>query len=406
MNQRATMSRRIRASVVTGSVVALVTFVAVVLIYFAALAALNEADFVNIAPYFVGPGVILVILLSAVAYIDGLSKLPRLLVFSLIAGVFSAYIGSLIQGLIVGNTFATASTNATGSLLESNLIFIVITVIASFALSRRIYAANLTKAALDSTDEVHGVALVRAPAKTLNKGQVTHVKRRVVRVAKAEAQWAAYLTTLESEGFRTLEVESADAHPDSVFIEDTVVMLGQTAVLTSPGAESRRGETNAVAAVVAELGLTAQPIRLPGTLDGGDVLTVGKTVYVGRSGRTNAEGVRQFRAIASELGYTVVAVPVTKALHLKSSVTALPDGTIIGHPTLVDHPELFDRYLEVPEASGVAVVALGQSSVLISASAPATAALITDLGYRVVTVDISEFEKLEGSVTCLSVRIH
>jgi dimethylargininase len=98
-------------------------------------------------------------------------------------------------------------------------------------------------------------------------------------------------------------------------------------------------------------------------------------------------------------------VPVTKALHLKSSVTALPDGTIIGHPTLVDHPELFDRYLEVPEASGVAVVALSQSSVMIAASAPKTAALITDLGYRVVTVDISEFEKLEGSVTCLSVRI-
>jgi dimethylargininase len=405
MNPRATMSRRIRASVVTGSVVALVTFVAVVLIYFAALAAVGEADLVNIAPYFVGPGVILVVLLSAVAYIDGLSKLPRLLIFSLIAGVFSAYIGSLIQGLVLGQSYPTAASNATGSLLASNLIFIVIAVIASFALSRRIYAASLTQAALDSTDEVHGVALVRAPVKTLNKGLVTHVKRRAVRVVKAEAQWAAYLTTLEEEGFRTREVESADAHPDSVFIEDTVVMLGQTAIMASSGAESRRGETAGVAAVVADLGFMAHPIRLPGTLDGGDVLTVGRTAYVGRSGRTNAEGIRQFRAIASELGYTVVAVPVSKALHLKSSVTALPDGTIIGHPTLVDHPEMFDRYLEVPEPSGVAVVVLSQSAVLIAASAPKTAALITDLGYRVVTVDISEFEKLEGSVTCLSVRI-
>jgi dimethylargininase len=128
-------------------------------------------------------------------------------------------------------------------------------------------------------------------------------------------------------------------------------------------------------------------------------------VYVGRGGRTNAEGIRQLRAIAGELGYTVVAVPVTKALHLKSSVTALPDGTIIGHPDLVDHPEIFPQYLEVPEVEGVAVVVLSASAVLMSSSAPKTSKLIEDLGYRVVTVPIGEFEKLEGCVTCLSVRI-
>ena len=98
-------------------------------------------------------------------------------------------------------------------------------------------------------------------------------------------------------------------------------------------------------------------------------------------------------------------MPVTKALHLKSTVTALPDGTVIGHPSLVDNPSLFDRYLEVPEVEGVAVVVVTNNSVLISASAPKTAALIGDLGYRVTTVDIGEFEKLEGCVTCLSVRI-
>ncbi len=243
------------------------------------------------------------------------------------------------------------------------------------------------------------------PAATLAKGQVTHVKRRVVKVDAAERQWDAYVAALEAEGFTTLQLDAADEFPDSVFIEDMLVMLGRVALITSPGAPSRRGEQDAVAAAVADLGLATRHIRLPGTLDGGDVLKVGETIYVGRSGRTNAEGIRQFREIAREVGYTVVAVPVTKALHLKSTVTALPDGTVIGHPSLVDNPSLFARYLEVPEAAGVAVVVLSDNAVLISASAPKTAALIADLGYRVVTVDISEFEKLEGCVTCLSVRI-
>jgi dimethylargininase len=190
-----------------------------------------------------------------------------------------------------------------------------------------------------------------------------------------------------------------------VFVEDTVVIFGDTAVITSPGAETRRSETAGVEDTVRELGLRVTRIELPGTLDGGDVLKVGKTVYVGRGGRTNAEGIRQLRAIVTHLGYTVVAVPVTKVLHLKSGVTALPDGTILGYPPLVDNPDMFDRFLAVPEETGVAVVVLNDDTVLMAESAPKSAALVADLGYRVVTVDISEFEKLEGCVTCLSVRI-
>jgi dimethylargininase len=126
---------------------------------------------------------------------------------------------------------------------------------------------------------------------------------------------------------------------------------------------------------------------------------------VGRGGRTNAEGIRQFRVIANAAGFTVVTVPVSRVLHLKSAVTALPDGTVIGYGPLVEHPELFDRFLAVPEETGAAVVVLSNDSVLMAASAPKSVALVEDLGYRVVTVDISEFEKLEGCVTCLSVRI-
>ncbi len=145
-------------------------------------------------------------------------------------------------------------------------------------------------------------------------------------------------------------------------------------------------------------------IELPGTLDGGDVLKIDRTVYVGQGGRTNGDGIRQLRALLTPRGYAVVGVPVTKVLHLKSAVTALPDGTVVGHPDAVDHPEVFPRFLPMPE-HGAAVVVLDAATVLMAASVPASAALIESLGYRVITVDISEFEKLEGCVTCLSVRL-
>ncbi|NEM92233.1 dimethylargininase [Galbitalea soli] len=259
--------------------------------------------------------------------------------------------------------------------------------------------------AAPSRSGVHRVALVRPPVARLAEGELTHLERVPVDVDLALTQWRGYVAALGREGFTTIEVQRADDHPDSVFIEDTVVVLGQTAVVASPGAESRRGEPLEVESVLTQLGLDIRPIELPGTLDGGDVLKIGTTVYIGRGGRTNAEGIRQFRVIASGLGYSVVTVPISKVLHLKSAVTALPDGTVIGFDGTVEHRELFPRYLPVPEEKGVAVVVLAPDAVLMSSDAPQTAALIEDLGYRVVTVDISEFEKLEGCVTCLSVRI-
>ena len=190
---------------------------------------------------------------------------------------------------------------------------------------------------------------MRAPAQNLAEGQVTHIERAPIDTDLAEDQWDGYLQALIDNGWEPVEVTAAPAMPDSVFIEDAVVMFDDTAVITSPGAESRRGETAAVEDTVRELGLTIRRIELPGTLDGGDVLKVGRTVYVGRGGRTNAEGIRQLRTIVTPLGFSVVAVPTTKVLHLKSAVTALPDGTVIGYPPLVDDAAIFDRFLAVPE---------------------------------------------------------
>jgi dimethylargininase len=248
-------------------------------------------------------------------------------------------------------------------------------------------------------------ALVRRPSPRLAEGIVTHVERKPVDVATAKAQWRAYVAALESCGWQPIEIPPADDCPDSVFVEDTMVVFGDLAVMASPAAESRRGELPAAAAAVERQGYRLAHVEPPGTLDGGDVLKVGDTVYVGRSGRTNETGVAQLGALLAPLGATVVAVPLTQALHLKSAVTALPDGTIIGYPELVDDPAPFPRFLAVPEPSGAHVVLLGEDRLLMAASAPTTASIFAGMGYRPVVVDISEFEKLEGCVTCLSVRL-
>lgn len=403
MTSRASFSRRLFASLVAGIGTGLISFALVLSIYSIVLS--ETFTLAGVAEAFAPSALFALLIVAGAALLGGLATFVRSLLVALATVVLAPYLGVVVYELLQHANFGQASGTAVGSYANFALVFVAISVIVVLTLARPLYTWAFGLKVVITTPEVHRTAFVRRPAQTLAKGKVTFVKRKVVKVDRALEQWEHYVSTLEDEGFQIVEIDQIDEFPDSVFIEDTVVMLGQVAVVTSPGAESRRGEQDAVAEAVTDLGLETRRIRLPGTLEGGDVLKVGKTIYVGRGGRTNAEGIRQFRTIAGELGYTVVAVPVSKALHLKSSVTALPDGTVIGHPSLVDNPTVFDRYLEVPEATGVAVVVLSNSTVLVAASAPKTAALIADLGYRVVTVDIAEFEKLEGCVTCLSVRV-
>ncbi|MGW2856380.1 dimethylargininase, partial [Streptomyces sp. NPDC001215] len=223
-------------------------------------------------------------------------------------------------------------------------------------------------------------ALVRRPSPRLAEGLVTHIRREKVDVDRALEQWEAYTKALRTHGWETVEVEPADDCPDSVFVEDAVVMYKNVALIARPGAGSRRGETAGVEEAVAQLGCSVNWIWEPGTLDGGDILKVDDTIYVGRSGRTNSAAIQQVRAVFEPLGARVVAVPVTRVLHLKSAVTALPDGTVIGHVPHVDKPALFPRFLPVPEESGAHVVLLGGHKLLMADSAPRTAELLADLG--------------------------
>lgn len=248
-------------------------------------------------------------------------------------------------------------------------------------------------------------ALIRQPSLRLAEGIVTTIERQPVDVELATKQWASYVEALQAAGWETILVPPVADCPDSVFVEDTMVVYQSVAVIAHPGALSRRPETAAAEAVIGGLGYSINHIREPGTLDGGDVLKIGDTIYVGRGGRTNPAGAAQLRAILQPLGATVVAVPVHKVLHLKSAVTALPDGTVIGYLPLVDDPSVFPRFMPVPDESGAHVVDLGGGRVLMAADCPRSADLVADLGYEPITVDISEFEKLEGCVTCLSVRL-
>ena len=247
--------------------------------------------------------------------------------------------------------------------------------------------------------------IVRAPSPRLADGLVTHIERQLVDLDLARRQWAEYVDALSSHGWHVVHAPEAEECPDSVFVEDTMVMFDGTAIITHPGAPERRAEIAGMVEIIDSLGLPVRRLDERGHLDGGDVLKIGRTVSVGRSGRTDDLGIDSFAGIVSDLGGRVVAVPVTKVLHLKSALTALPDGTVIGWDPVVDDRRLFPRYRSVPEESGAHVVVLDDHSVLMAASASTTAEEFRRDGWRVIQVDISEFEKLEGCVTCLSVRI-
>ncbi|MBF4571359.1 dimethylarginine dimethylaminohydrolase [Herbiconiux sp. VKM Ac-1786] len=394
--------RSLIASVVAAAAVALIAIVVADLAYFVANQQ-NPQVFPVYSEYFLNSTLLLFVFTAVFGLVGAFRRWYTALIAGVVSGAVAALVGTGISALVAGVPFGDMIAPLVVTLVGNNLIFVLAAVLASVLLAPRIHS----RIAITEQQEVlrKKYVLVRRPAESLADGIVTHIERESVDVDLAEEQWEAYVAALTGGGWEPIEVPVADDLPDSVFVEDSVVMFGALAVLASPGAESREGEIAAVEESVRALGLEVTRIEKPGTLDGGDVLKVGMTVFVGKGGRTNAEGIRQLRKLLAPRGYSVVAVPVTKALHLKSTVTALPDGTVIGYRPLVDDPFVYDRFLEVPEPSGAHVVVLSDDTVLVSASAPESVRLIEGLGYRVIAVDISEFEKLEGCVTCLSVRV-
>jgi dimethylargininase len=393
-------ARRLLDSALTALAVALTTHVVTVVLY----SAINGATFealLQVNSIFVFSSIFLFLFTATVGVTAVFERRLTAAGVGLIAALVSSWLGTLVALVVAGNPVTgELVTYLWTSVLGFNLLFQTVAVLVAATVGHAVWGARRR-----SASAARRVALVRMPSSRLADGELTHQDRVPVDIDLADAQWEAYVEALRAEGFTIVDVTPADELPDSVFIEDALVMIGSTAVVTRPGADSRRAEIDAAEQAARALGLSIERIVEPGTLDGGDVLTIGDVLYVGRGGRTNADGIRQLREIAGRHSRRVVAVPVTKVLHLKSAVTALPDGTIIGHLPLIDDVSLWPSFLPVPEPEGGHVVVLSDDAVLMSSSAPQTAELFRSLGYRVVSVDISEFEKLEGCVTCLSVLV-
>lgn len=250
------------------------------------------------------------------------------------------------------------------------------------------------------------IAITRAVSPAMPACEMTHLPREPIDVERAAVQHAAYEEALARLGFTIFQLEAQPDLPDSVFVEDTAVVLDELAIITRPGAPTRRPETLSVAEALAPIRPLAH-ITSPATLDGGDVLQLGTLMFVGQSTRTNEDGVDQLQQLVEPFGYTVVAVPATGCLHLKSAVTEVGPGTLLINPQWVP-AELFAAYrlIEVdPREPLGANALLAGGSVIYSHSNPATAARLLEQGIDLRLLDMSEMEKAEGAVTCCSLLI-
>ena len=247
------------------------------------------------------------------------------------------------------------------------------------------------------------IAVTRETSPALGQCELSFLARDPIDLARADMQHRDYQRALETLGCRLLVLPAEPDLADSVFIEDVAVVLDEIAVLTRPGAPSRRAEVASVAEVLRRY-RPVLAIEAPGTLDGGDVLRIGRTLYVGESARSNPEGIAQLRRLAGSHGYAVESVPIRDCLHLKSAVTRLDDGTVLLQPAWVDRARFAAfRVIEVDPAEPHAANVLRIGDALIMpASFPLTRQRLVDAGFAVTAVDVSELQKAEGAVTCCS----
>lgn len=247
------------------------------------------------------------------------------------------------------------------------------------------------------------VAITRAVSRRIAECELTHVARTPIDLDAARQQHAEYERALESLGVRVVALPELPELADSVFVEDAAIVLDEVAILTRPGAESRRAEVDAMADALAPFRRTRR-IEGPGTLDGGDVLRLGRTLYVGCTTRTTDAGIHALRDLVSPFGYEVRAVEVAGALHLKTAVTQVSPDWILVNPDWVDTSrfEGYDALTVDPSEPFAANAVLVNATVIHSLAFPRTQATLRAHGLRVVGVDASELAKAEGGVTCCS----
>jgi dimethylargininase len=247
------------------------------------------------------------------------------------------------------------------------------------------------------------IAVTREVSAALPRCELSYLPRKPIDLDLARDQHRAYEEALESLGCRLVSLPELPEQADAVFVEDTALVLDELAIITRPGAESRRAETLSMAALLAGFRKLTY-IQAPATLDGGDVLVVGRTLYVGRSGRSNPAGIAQLAKAVEPHGYAVAAVELKGCLHLKTAATLVAPGLLLIDPVCVDRRAFTDLdFLEVdPEEPHGANALLVGHRVIYPRSCPRTRERLLGRGLQLVSVDMSETEKAEGGVTCCS----
>jgi dimethylargininase len=246
-------------------------------------------------------------------------------------------------------------------------------------------------------------AITRQVSAALNRCELAYLPRRAIDIEKARAQHRAYEACLSELGAREISLPAEPDLPDSVFVEDPAVVLDQVAIMARPGVESRRGETESLARALAPF----RPLlwlQEPETLEGGDVVVAGYTLFAGASRRTNPAGLARLAREVEPLGYSLQAVEVRDCLHLKSGCCYLGDDTFLVNRAWIDAaPFRGRRLIEVaPDEPWAADVLRLGDTILMPDSFPATADLLRRAGFRVRTLGLSELMKAEGGVTCMS----
>jgi len=246
-------------------------------------------------------------------------------------------------------------------------------------------------------------AITRAVSPSLTRCELSFIDRHPIDFAKANEQHHAYERQLAALGARVISLPAEPELPDSMFVEDPALVLDELAVIFPLGTETRRREAPSIAAALAPFRKLAK-ISLPGTVEGGDILRIGRKLFVGLTARSNSEGIAQLSAIVKPYGYHVLGVPVTGCLHLKSAVTSLGNDTLLANRTWFD-PSFFDGYqwVDVDPAEAHAGNALALvGTVIFPASFQRTRARIEARGFHVTSIDISELQKAESGLTCSS----
>jgi len=250
------------------------------------------------------------------------------------------------------------------------------------------------------------IAITREISPRFAECEITHIERTPIELEIARAQHRAYVETLRKLGCEVIELPAEPDLPDSVFVEDTALILPETAVITRPGADSRKPETKSIIQALTPL-VNLMHVREPATVDGGDVLVLGKQVYVGLSTRSNQEAIDQLNGMLGEYGYSVIGVALQNCLHLKSAVTRVDDQTLLINENWIDascfaHFDLIRIDPSEPYAANCLPIG---ASVIFPSAFPKTRAILEQRRYDAITVDVSELAKAEGAVTCCSLII-